>query len=108
MKKTFKTLLILAIVFLMASCLKENHSVRLKNDYYTQINNIRIGNADLGAVPPGQVSGYQSINTGNFTISGNTNNGQELSGSGSISGKGKHKWTVTVTSTGGVEFKEDK
>jgi len=107
MKKAITTGL-LSILFLLTSCLKDNHSIRLKNDYPSQINKVVIGNAQIGDVASGTTSDYQPINTGNFSISGTTNSGQSLSGSGSVSGKGRHKWTITVSGGGQISFTEDK
>jgi hypothetical protein len=108
MKKVIKPLLILTITFLFTACFKENHSVRLKNGYSSRINTITIGSAQIESVNPGETSGYKSINTGDFSISGTTSSGEQISGSGSISGKGKHKWTVTMNSSGSLNMTEDK
>lgn len=97
----------LLIVF-FTSCLKENHSVRLQNNYAYQVNNFVAGTASIGNVAAGSTSEYKSISTGNFNISGTTTNNQSISGSGSITGKGTHKWTITLSSAGQVTIKEDK
>ncbi len=108
MKKLIFLLIIPVIAFTFSACLKENHTVRFRNNYNSTLTNIVAGNARLGTVTPGQTSGYQSINTGNFTISGSAANGQVLQGGGSIKGKGKHKWTITLNSSGGISMAEDK
>jgi len=108
MKTTIKSTLILLVMFLFSSCLKENHSIRMKNNFSEQLNNVRMGTAEIGSVPAGATSEYKSINTGDFTISGTTASGQNLSGSGTLSGKGKHKWTLTVDGSGQVKIVEDK
>jgi len=107
MKKSILPFL-LSLVFLFSSCLKEDHTIRLTNNYSQQINNVTIGTAALGNVASGATSAYKSINTGKFSISGTTTGGQSLTGSGEISGKGKHKWTATVSSGGTLSIKEDK
>ena len=105
--KTLLSFLVLSSLLVFASCSKDNHEVRLKNEFFEQINNIKIGTADIGNVASGGTSAYKSINTGDFTISGTSSSGGTLSGSGTISGGGKHKWTVTVNSSGGISMKED-
>ena len=108
MKKTFSRALIAAIVFTFFSCLKEDHKIRFKNNYSQVLYNVSAGSASFGTVVPGGVSGYQSVNAGNFTISGNTSTGQPLIGGGSVTGKGKHKWTLTLSAAGQVSIAEDK
>lgn len=106
MKKLIPALFLFAI--LLASCGKENHTIRFRNNYSQQINHVQVGSATIGDVQAGSTSDYHAINTGNFTISGTSTSGQALYGSGSISGKGKHKWTVTLTSAGLISMAEDK
>jgi hypothetical protein len=89
--KTLLSFLVLTSLLVFASCSKDNHEVRLKNEFFEQINNIKIGTADIGSVASG----------------GTSSSGGTLSGSGTISGGGKHKWTVTVNSSGGISMKED-
>jgi hypothetical protein len=108
MKRTIVNLTQMILMLAFMSCMKEDHQVRLTNNFSRTINNVHIGTASLGSVGPGQTSGYQPIQTGNFSISGQTDNGQNLSGSGTISGKGKHKWTVTLSASGSVSMAEDK
>lgn len=108
MKKILGIVLLVAITSFFTACLKENHSVRFQNNYSLTLYDVYVGTASLGTVGAGSVTGYQSINTGNFDITGTTSAGQKLSGSGSLSGKGKHKWTVTLSSSGTVSIAEDK
>jgi len=70
MKTVIKSGLILSVIFLFTSCLKDNHSIRLKNNYNEQVDNVVIGTANIGTVAPGATSDYKSINTGNFSIRG--------------------------------------
>lgn len=105
--KNLISILAFSALLVFNSCAKDNHEVRLKNQYFEQINNIKIGTADIGSVASGGTSAYKSINTGDFTISGTSSSGSTLSGSGTISGSGKHKWTVTISSSGSVSMKED-
>ena len=107
MKKTVYTLMIVFILLSFFSCLKENHSVRLRNNYSEQINGVTVGNAALGNIPAGSTSEYKAIHTGNFSISGVTVSGKPLNGSGTISGKGTHKWTITLNAYG-LTIVEDK
>lgn len=104
--KLFYSILLIGI-FIFSSCLKERHSVRLKNEYAYDVRNFTAGTANIGDVASGATSDYKSINTGNFTISGTTSNGQSVAGSGSISGKGTHKWTITLGANGTCSVKED-
>src|SRR3954469_9466478 len=96
MKKIKFILLLSFLTLFLTSCFKENHSVRVKNDYSENLTDISIGTANIGQVDSGSTSGYTSMKTGNFSISGHTVSGQTLSGTGSVTGKGTHKWTVTI------------
>jgi hypothetical protein len=106
MKKSLY-LVLAGFLFFATSCLKEDHTIRFRNNFRESILNVRLGNADIGTVGIGGVSSYKSITTGDFNISGNTSSGGTLSGSGSITGKGKHKWTVTLSSSGSITMEED-
>lgn len=98
----------LIFVFLFTGCLLDpDHSIRVKNDYNESINTLHIGSLDFGTVASGITTEYKPIDEGTFTISGSTLSGQQLSGSVSISGKGKHKWTMTITGAGILEIRED-
>jgi len=108
MKKIISLTFLAAIIFLFYSCFKENHKIRFRNDYATTIFNAAAGSASFGSVPSGSVSDFQSISTGNFNISGTTNTGRQLTGSGAVSGKGTHKWTITISTSGHVGIEEDK
>lgn len=108
MKKVFTIPLITGVIFTLFSCLKEKHTIRFKNDYAVTIINAGAGSARFGSVSVNTSSDYQSINTGNFTIYGSTSTGQLITGSGNISGKGSHKWTLTIDAAGQVGISEDK
>ncbi len=69
---------------------------------------VTAGNAKIGTVENGKVSNYYAINSGNFSISGMSSSGQNLSGSGSVSGRGTHKWTITLSSAGTLSISKDK
>jgi hypothetical protein len=99
----------LSIFFLFfTSCFKEDHRIRFQNNFSLKINDVNAGNANLGSVNSGETTDYASIATGNFNITGTATNGNKLQGSGSVSGKGKHKWTIKLSSTGGLSISEDK
>ncbi|HYC28327.1 MAG TPA: hypothetical protein VEB42_05910 [Chitinophagaceae bacterium] len=107
MNKIRLFLLMLPAALLLASC-KEDHSVRFRNSFSQGLTNVSVGPAYFATVKAGQTTEYKAIETGNFEIKGKTDNGQVLSGSGSISGKGKHKWTVILSAAGTVSMSEDK
>jgi hypothetical protein len=106
MKRT-TILLVALLTLLLTSCMKEDHQVRFRNNYPLAIHNVRIGQATFGTVNANSASGYKAIHTGDFSISGVADNGAPLTGSGTLSGKGKHKWTVTLNSAGSISMKED-
>ena len=108
MKKIKSLSLLIAALLVLTCCVKENHTVRFRNSFNKTINNVVAGTAQLGTVKPGNTSEYKAIETGNFSISGSTDSGEKLSGSGSLSGKGKHKWTITLSSAGTISMSEDK
>lgn len=108
MKRLLRIFLFAALLLPFTACVKENHQVRFRNYFRETITNVVIGSANIGTVPAGSTSGYKSINTGNFSISGQTQNSGPLTGSGTLSGKGKHKWTVTLSAQGTIAISEDK
>jgi hypothetical protein len=107
--KTIKALaFILLIAFLFACCSKDpNHSVRIKNDYFASFYDVKIGSVGYGTVANGATTDYQGVEEGSHNISGTSSLGQSLTGTISISGKGKHKWTMTITSSGQAQISED-
>ena len=108
MKKITLVLFLFASIFLN-SCLKgPNHSIRITNYYPEKINNIKIGSVGYGSVEYQKTTAYNPVEDGTHTLSGSSSSGGTLSGSVSISGRGTHKWTLTILSNGGLDFKEDK
>jgi hypothetical protein len=108
--KNLKTLFLFVLVGLaLTSCevFEPDHSIRITNKYPETINHLTIGIASYGNVASGETTGYESVETGSSTVSGTTESGASVSGSVSISGAGAHKWTVTITSSGTFEIKED-
>lgn len=101
MKKLSLIILVTVFAFFLTSCLKPNHSVRVKNQYTAALR-VVIGSNDFGTVGAGSTTAYKSISEGNHTISG------DVQGSMSISGKGKHNWTVSISPAGSVTLAEDK
>ncbi len=99
---------LLVVALLLTSCSKANHSIRIKNSYSSAFSNVSVGGTSYGSISVGGTTSYKPIDEGNFSLSGTTVGGQPLTGSGSVSGKGTHKWTLTITSGGSVSFAEDK
>lgn len=107
MKKTLSTTLLLALICFVTSC-KDNFQLRVKNEYPTVLNNMTVGPANYGNISSGETSSYKEVSKGENSVSAYNPNGDHLTGSVSLSGRGKHKFTLTVTSAGGVTIKEDK
>lgn len=107
--KSVKSLVFILITgILLISCsLEPDHSIRIKNEYFETINNVMIGVVSYGTIASGITSEYKPVDEGSHTLSGTTTSGQPLTGSVTISGKGKHKWTMTILPSGTVEIKED-
>lgn len=91
----------------ITSCKKENHSVRVRNLYPCDLANVKVGEANIGGISTGTNSSYYPISAGDFTINGVSTCGATLQGSGSITGKGKHQWTITVSTIGTIAIRED-
>lgn len=110
MKNQSRILLGLIIIstILLTSCFKSDHSVRAKNLFTESFTNISVNNASFGKIEVGETTTYRQIEEGSFAISGTTLSGRPLSGSGNISGKGTHKWTITISTTGVASISEDK
>jgi hypothetical protein len=107
MKAIIRILAIVIATGFLLSC-KEKHTIRFANNYPEKINNIYAGSAYLGDVESGGTSAYKSIETGNFQVSGVSATGKTLSANGTISGKGKNQWTLTLNSAGELSIARDK
>ena len=111
MRKLLFVLLVLAISGLIfTSCsFDPNHTIRVKNLYSEPFSNVSINSTSYGKVDVGSTTDYKSVDEGSFTLSGTTVTSKtSLSGSGTVTGKGTHKWTLVITSSGGVTISEDK
>ena len=110
MKHQSKILLGLFLIstILLTSCTKSDHSVRAKKLFTEPFTNISVNSASFGRVEAGATTTYRQIEEGSFTLSGTTQSGRPLTGSGKISGKGTHKWTITIATTGVASIAEDK
>lgn len=105
-KSTFALILFLTGLF-STSCSKKDYAVRFKNEFNETINNIKVANAFLGSVGKGETSNYFTFNGKSFMITGTSATGKTLNTSESVSGKGKHRWTITLKSDGTINFEED-
>jgi len=102
-------ILLLTLSFFIIGCTKEPaHSIRIRNGYQESMGDVRINSKSYGQVNTGSTTAYKPVEEGDFTLSGSFVTGKQLSGSGSVQGQGTHKWTLTITSAGGVAFAEDK
>ena len=101
MKKLLSILLAFTFIIALTSCLKTQHSVRINNQFNRALT-VTVGSDDFGLVSPGLTTSYQNIPEGSSSLGG------DLTGSVSVSGKGTHKWTLTITSSGGFKIVEDK
>ena len=108
MKKKFKIIATLFAVLFLIACIKENHSVRVKNNLAADVNSVKFGTATVGFVASGQTSGYVHIDTGtNLSCTVNKAAGGSITGTGKISGKGTHKWTIYISINGALTIQED-
>lgn len=108
MKKIISWLFILTSLLFFSSCQKTTHYVRLYDGYSLEVFNVVAGNAQIGNVNAGATSDYQLIDSGNFSISGHTANGQQLTGSGYTKGSGTHYWTITLDASGKASIALDR
>ncbi|PKP37996.1 MAG: hypothetical protein CVT98_05490 [Bacteroidetes bacterium HGW-Bacteroidetes-15] len=107
--KTLKIFIALAVISLSISgcSFDPDHSIRIKNEYSELVLDVKIGSVSYGDVNSGETTSYKPVDEGTHNLAGTTASSGELIGSVSISGKGTHKWTLTITSSGGVEIEED-
>jgi len=70
--------------------------------------NVTAGTTKIGTVINGKTSPYYAISAGSFTVGGVSSGGQTLSGSGSVTGRGTHKWTIILSSAGTLSIVKDK
>jgi hypothetical protein len=107
MKKPILSLC-LAAVIVFTGCTKEDHAIRVTNEYHEGFSHLSIDEITFNSIGPGSTTEYKSVAAGEFNISGHTTGNQVLSGSGKVGGKGKHRWSLIVASDGTLNFREDK
>jgi len=101
MKKLLSILVAFTFFITLTSCLKTQHGVRINNQNIRALN-VVVGSVDFGKVFTGVTTNYQNIPEGSSPLGG------DLTGSINVTGKGIHKWTLTITSSGGSNIVEDK
>ena len=100
--------LFLAIGMLFVGCAKDpDNNLRIINTDSQSINNLSIGSVSFGDVNPNSTTSYKHIDEGTHNISGMAGT-SSLTGTCTISGNGTHNWTLTLNSSGKVDFTEDK
>lgn len=99
--KKIKFLFLSAILLTLSSCLKPDHSLRIENQNARALN-VTVNSTTYGLVTPGNTTPYQDIQEGPMQFGG------DIQGSGEVSGKGKHKWTMTISGSGKIAVAEDK
>lgn len=109
MKSIITKFLVIAVsITLFTSCLsKPDHSIRIKNSYTQAMSDVKINSTSFGKIEIGATTDYKPVDDGDFTVTGTTVSGYPLNGTGSVSGKGKHKWTMTIGSDGKLDIAED-
>jgi hypothetical protein len=107
--KTLKTIFfILFIAVLSEGCfLQPDHSVRVRNEYHEALIDLYIRGVVYGTVASGETTDYKPFEEGTCGVSATTYSGSQLSGTVTIHGNGKHKWTVTITTSGEAKIEED-
>jgi hypothetical protein len=105
MKKILFLLLIAVIG--IASCKKADMEVRVTNNFPAALF-IKIGPTDYGEVASGETTDYKDVPDGSHQVTGTLAGGVPLlTGSITLDGKGKHKFTMSISQTGEVSLKED-
>jgi hypothetical protein len=101
--KTKLTLLgsIVGLMIMVSSCIKTEHKIRITNNFPMALK-IVCGPADFGSVPNGTTTEYKIIPEGNNPLSG------DINGNVVLDGAGKHNWTITISTGGSFDIKEDK
>jgi hypothetical protein len=108
-KQLIAVLFCIVTIGLGTGCKKESqHYVRVKNSYYEDVDALKLDAINFGTVKKGTKTDYKSVLEGTFPVSGSTASGSKLQGDITIKGDGTHHWTMTIMTTGGVSFNEDK
>ncbi|MCA0430958.1 MAG: hypothetical protein LCH32_10715 [Bacteroidetes bacterium] len=102
-----KLFYLLSVMFLLLSCAKPEHKIRVKNDYTEDINSLAVGDAIFDKTKMGTTTQYKPIDKGTFSIDGRTST-SIITGTGKIRGRGKHFWTLTFNQSGKISINEDK
>ena len=107
-KLLLSTVIIVCLAFGLTSCFKADHSIRVKNSFSQELVGLTINSTNYGNIAAGATTDYKPVEEGSFSISGSTSGNLSISGSGSVKGKGKHDWTLTVNPSGQFSIAEDK
>lgn len=86
--------------FFLFSCLKQKHEIRVKNGSNVDLQ-IKIGPTDYGTISANSKTEYLAVPKGRHDISGS------IDGSVNLDNRGKHKYTLNISITGFVSFRED-
>ena len=108
MKKILFLLTLLSIICLFQKCAKEPiHNIRIYNGYKSALYLVEIGSVSYGTIINGEYTVYKYVEEGSHSLIGYFSTGEQLSGVVSVAGKGTHKWTLEITYSGGIIFKEN-
>ena len=74
MKKSYLSHILVLVItsFLFTSCLKTEHTVRVKNSYIEAFTDVSVRGTSYGRIESGSTTSYKPIEEGSFTISGST------------------------------------
>lgn len=93
--------------FVIASCTKNEHSLKFENHSAYTVTSLEAGPVWFGLTAPGESQGYRPISEGTYTLNGLTDKGL-ISGQFSITGKGEHRWLLSLDEGGQVLLTREK
>lgn len=107
--KNFKTIFfVILIPFFLEGCtFRPDHSIRVKNEHEEALIDLYVGTAFYGLVDPGVITDYIPVDDGTCGYYFTTYYDGPQSGTVTIKGWGKHKWTLTIGGPGGSKIEED-
>ncbi|MES2679417.1 MAG: hypothetical protein V4635_06005 [Bacteroidota bacterium] len=119
MKKIISKIAVLVFCSLFILCKKEGkHQIRIKNDFSPTWGGVLVGEKTAGNakftedINQGNTSEYADIDAGSFawkvTYWGGGNIYADYNGDNKVSGRGKHKWTLSISDGGVGKLSEDK
>ena len=92
--------ILLPILFLFTSCLKNRNEIRIRNNFSNPMK-VMVGPTDYGTVKAVSTTEYKKVPDGKQEITG------DITGSITLAKRDKHRYTININSVGIVTLVDD-